>query len=61
MKTYGPRKIVVETYDRAGKFVRQERNVMPLSETSLNQMMEHGKTGMVILSANRSAIDSENP
>ena len=61
MKTYGPRKIVVETYDRAGKFVRQERNVMPLSEASLNQMMEHGKTGMVILSANRSAIDSENP
>ena len=61
MRTYGPKRIVVEEYNRAGEFVKQERNVMPLSESSLNRMLEHGKTGMVIISANRSEIDDNNP
>ena len=61
MRTYGPKKIIVDEYDRAGNFVRQEHGVMPMSESSLNRMMDHGKTGMVIISANRSAIDSEDP
>lgn len=61
IRNYGPKRIVVEEYDRAGNFVRQEHNVMPLSESSLNQMLEHGKTGMVIISANRSEIDDDNP
>ena len=61
MRTYLPKRIIVEEYNRAGKFVRQEHNVMPLSESSLNKMLEHGKTGMVIISANRSAIDDDNP
>lgn len=61
MKAYGPKRIVLEEMNRKGEFVRQEHNVMPLSESSLNQMMDHGKTGMIIISANRSAIDSDNP
>jgi hypothetical protein len=61
MKTYGPKLIVNEWIDRNGERQREEHNVMHLSESSLNQMMDHGKTGMVIISANRSAIDSENP
>ena len=61
MRTYGPKLIVKEWRDRNGELKREERNVMPLSESSLNRMMDHGKTGMVIISANRSAIDSENP
>ena len=52
MRAYGPRRIVIN---------EQARNVMPLSETSLNQMMEHGKTGMIIISGNRSEIDSSDP
>ena len=61
MRTYGPKLIVREWRDRNGELRREERNVMPLSESSLNRMMDHGKTGMVIISANRSAIDSEDP
>ena len=61
MKTYGPKLIVNEWRDRNGETKRTEHNVMPLSESSLNRMMDHGKTGMVIISANRSAIDSEDP
>ena len=61
MKAYGPKLIVNEWRDRNGELKREEHNVMPLSESSLNQMMQHGETGMVIISANRSAIDSENP
>ena len=61
MRTYGPKLIVNEWRDRNGEMKREEHNVMPLSESSLNQMMDHGKTGMAIISANRSAIDSENP
>lgn len=61
MRTYGPKLIVKEWRDRNGNVKHEEHNVMPLSESSLNQMMDHGKTGMVIISANRSAIDSENP
>ena len=61
MKAYGPKRIVLEEMNRKGEFIRQEHNVMPLSESSLNQMMDHGKTGMIIISGNRSAIDSDNP
>ncbi len=61
MKAYGPKRIVLEEMNRKGEFVRQEHNVMPLSESSLNQMMDHGKTGMIIISGNRSTIDSDNP
>lgn len=61
MREYGPKRIVVECFDRSGKFVRQDRNVMPLSESSLNQMMDHGKTGMIIISASRAQVDDSNP
>lgn len=52
MKTYGPKRILVN---------EQERNVMPLSESSLNQMMDHGKTGMIIISSQVSNIEREDP
>ena len=52
MKTYGPQKIIVN---------EQVKNVMPLSESSLNQMMDHGKTGMIIISASRAQVDDSNP
>lgn len=61
MKTYGPRKVILETLDKSGNVIDKEWNLMPLSEASLNRMMDHGKTGMVIISANRSAIESSNP
>lgn len=57
-----PRKIkVLQEVWCTGKIEECERNVMPISETSLNRMMEHGKTGLVVISANRSEIDSSNP
>ena len=52
MKQYGPKKIVVN---------EQVRNVIPLSESSLNQMMDHGKTGMVIISSQVSSIERNDP
>ena len=52
MRTYGPKRILVN---------EQERNVMPLSESSLNQMMDHGKTGMIIISSQVSSIEREDP
>ena len=52
MRTYGPKKIIVN---------EQTRNVMPLSESSLNQMMDHGKTGMIIISSQVSRIEREDP
>ena len=62
IRNYGPKKITLSEVKRGTReVVEQEHNVMPLSEASLNQMMEHGKTGMVILSANRSAIRSTDP
>lgn len=61
MKTYGPKKVILEFIDKKGELVRKPWNLMPLSESSLNRMMEHGKTGMAIISANRSAIESSDP
>jgi hypothetical protein len=61
MRTYGPKLIVKEWRDRNGEMKREEHNVMPLSESSINQLLDHGKTGMVMISGERSAIDSENP
>ena len=52
MRTYGPKKIIVN---------EQTRNVMPLSESSLNQMMDHGKTGMIIISSQVTQIEREDP
>ena len=52
MKTYVPKKVILEAIDKEGRLVKRERNLMPLSESSLNRMMEHGKTGMAIISAN---------
>lgn len=53
MRTFGPKKIVVN---------EQERNVMPLSESSLNRMMDHGKkSGMIIISSQVSSIEREDP
>lgn len=34
---------------------------MPLSESSLNQMMDHGKTGMVIISSQVSSVERTDP
>ena len=62
IRNYGPKRITLTEVKRGTReVVNQEHNVMPLSEASLNQMMEHGKTGMVIISANRSEIQSDNP
>ena len=52
MRTYGPKKIIVN---------EQVKNVMPLSESSLNQMLDHGKTGMIIISSQVSSIEREDP
>ena len=62
IRNYGPKKITLTEIKRGTrKIVEQEHNVMPLSESSLNRMMEHGKTGMIIISSNRSEIRSDNP
>ena len=62
LRNYGPKKITLTEIDKkTGRVISVERNVRYLSESSLNRMMEHGKSGMVIISSNRSAIDSENP
>lgn len=52
MRTYGPRRITVN---------EQAKNVMPLSESSLNRMMDHGKTGMIIISSQVSSVEREDP
>ena len=52
MRTYGPKRITVN---------EQARNVMPLSESSLNRMMDHGKTGMIIISSQVTSIEREDP
>ena len=52
MREYGPKRIVVN---------ESQKNVMPLSESSLNKMMDHGKTGMVIISSQVSQIDRTDP
>lgn len=31
-----------------------------LNETSINRILKHGENGMIIISANRSSIDSDN-
>ena len=56
-----PRTIVLTEETITGVIREVKHNVMPLSEASLNRMMEHGKTGMIIISGNRSEIDSDNP
>ena len=58
---YGPKRISLNEIAGGGMVTRKERCVIPLSESSLNRMMQHGKTGMVIISANRSEIDSSDP
>ena len=52
MRTYGPKRITVN---------EQAKNVMPLSESSLNRMMDHGKTGMIIISSQVSSVEREDP
>ena len=52
MREYGPKRVTIN---------ERERNVMPLSEASLNQMMEHGKTGMAIISSQVTEIDRNDP
>lgn len=32
-----------------------------LNETNINRILKHGENGMIIISANRSSIDSDNP
>jgi hypothetical protein len=62
IRNYGPRKITLAEVKRGTReVVEQEHNVMPLSEASLNQMMEHGKTGMVIISSQVSSIERDDP
>ena len=62
IRNYGPKRITLTEVKRGTrKVVEQEHNVMPLSESSLNQMMEHGKTGMVIISSQVSSIKRDDP
>lgn len=52
MREYGPKSILIN---------EEKKNVMPLSESSLNQMMDHGKTGMVIISSQVSSVERTDP
>lgn len=62
MNNFGPKKITLNEVSRGtNTVVTKEHLVIPLSESSLNQMMEHGKTGMIIISACRSAVYSDDP
>lgn len=62
IRNYGPKKITLtEVKTGTREVVEKEHNVMPLSEASLNQMMEHGKTGMVIISSQVSSIERDDP
>jgi len=62
IRNYGPRRITLTEVKRGTReVVEKEHNVMPLSEASLNQMMEHGKTGMVIISSQVSSIERDDP
>ena len=62
IRNYGPKKITLTEVKRGTReVVEQEHNVMPLSESSLNQLMQHGETGMAVISSNRSEIRSDNP
>ena len=59
---FGPKKITLNEVTRDRKdVVKMEYNVMPISEASINRMLDHGKNGMIIISSNRSEIDSSNP
>ena len=62
MRQYGPRKVLLETIGKDGALKTVERNLMPLSETSINKMLQHASEGgMIGISANRSAIRSTDP
>ena len=62
IRNYGPKTITLtEVKTGTNKIVEHQRNVMPLSESSLNQMMEHGKTGMAIISSQVSSIERNDP
>ena len=62
IRNYGPKRITLtEVKTGTHEVVEKEHNVMPLSEASLNQMMEHGKTGMVIISSQVSSIERDDP
>lgn len=58
---YGPKKITLNEVSNDGMTTEVQRYVMPLTETSLNRIMKHGETGMIIISACRSEVDSSNP
>ena len=59
---YGPKKVkLYEVSNTTGIVDEVERYLMPLTETSLNRLMHHGEDGMIILSAARSEVESENP
>ena len=62
IRNYGPKKITLtEVKNGTREVIDREHNVMPLSEASLNQMMQHGKTGMVIISSQVSSIERDDP
>ena len=62
IRNYGPKKITLTEVKRGtNEVIDREHNVMPLSETSLNRMMEHGKTGMIIISSQVSSIERNDP
>ena len=62
MRQYGPRKVLLETIGRDGALKTVRRNLMPLSEASINKMLQHASEGgMIGISANRSAIRSTDP
>lgn len=37
------------------------RGLHPISEANLNRIIQHGKSGMIVISANRSDVHSDNP
>ena len=57
-----PKKITVDKFNVRGKLVSEERYVRRLDEASINRILDHAKDeGIVIISANRSAVFSSNP
>ena len=63
IRNYGPKKITLtEVKNGTREVVEKEHNVMPLSEASLNRIMDHAdKDGIVIISSQVSSIEREDP
>ena len=53
------KRIVNEEVDKVLNAFR--RGLHPISEANLNRIIKHGESGMIVISANRSDVHSDNP